>query len=183
MFISAKKRKQLDEEGQESNAHNENGESRPKKSKEIASVDQMREVVKIKAALDSAHESKRSKKRKKYNEKIEKSINIRADKKFLDDIASYLTTWENDKDSWKFQKVKQMFIQNNVFNEKIIVDDIWHTTLSYLGSSRGKAKELLKENAQKVIEKVDGDFEKSQDKELLKQKSYTRARELLQMLE
>lgn len=168
----------MDEDGQE---HTENGESRPKK--ELASVDQMREVVKIKAALESAHESKRSKKRKKYNEKIEKSINIRADKKFLDDITAYLTTWETDKDSWKFQKVKQMFIQNNVFNDAIIVDDIWHTTLSYLGSSRGKAKELLKENAQKVIEKVDGEFEKNQDKELLNQKSYIRARELLQMLE
>lgn len=143
----------------------------------------MREVVKIKAALESAHESKRSKKRKKHHEKIEKSINIRADKKFHDEIITYLTTWKSDKDSWKFQKVKQMFIQNNVFNEKIIVDDIWHTTLDYLSSSQGKSKEVLKENAKKVIEKVDADYEKSQDKELLNQKSYTRARELLQMLE
>lgn len=143
----------------------------------------MREVVKIKAALESAHESKRSKKRKKHHERIEKSINIRADKKFHDEIITYLTTWKSDKDSWKFQKVKQMFIQNNVFNDKIIVDDIWHTTLDYLSSSQGKSKEVLKENAKKVIEKVDANYEKSQDKELLNQKSYTRARELLQMLE
>ncbi|XP_063700765.1 uncharacterized protein C7orf50 homolog [Culicoides brevitarsis] len=176
----AKKRKQTEEDGNDNNSEDD---AKPKKSKELASVDQMHEVVKLKAALETTHESKRSKKRKKYNEKIEKSTNIRADKKFLDEIAAYLTKWETDKDSWKFQKVKQMFIQNNVFNDKIISDDIWHTTLSYLGSSRGKAKELLKENAQKVIEKVDADFESSQNKELLQQKTYTRARELLQMLE
>lgn len=143
----------------------------------------MREVVKIKAALDSAHESKRSKKRKKQMEKAEQSTNIRSDKKYHDEIISYLTTWETDKESWKFQKTKQIFIQNQVFNDKVIVDEIWETALSYLSGSQGKAKDELKEKAEEIIRKIDEEYEKSQNKELLKQKSYTRARELLQMLD
>lgn len=56
-------------------------------------------------------------------------------------------------------------IQNNVFNDKFIVGEIWDTTVSYLGSSQGKAKEILKENAQIIIEKIEVEYEKHQDKE------------------
>uniref|UniRef100_A0A336L8D1 CSON001826 protein n=1 Tax=Culicoides sonorensis TaxID=179676 RepID=A0A336L8D1_CULSO len=183
MDKSKKKSKKRKEPGDASNEILESEPKPKKKSKEIASVDQMMEVVKIKAALDSAHESKRSKKRKKNLEKAEKNTNTRADKKYHDEIISYIQTWESDKSSWKFQKTKQIFIQNNVFNDKIIIDDIWDTTLSYLSGSQGKAKDMLKGNAQKIIQKIDGEFEKSQNNDLLQQKNYLRARELLQMLD
>lgn len=154
---------------------------KPKKSKEIASVDQMLEVVKIKAALEKTHESKRSKKRKKHLENLDKSKS-RSDKKYHDEIIDYLRTWKNDKDNWKFQKMKQIFIQNHVFESDIIIGDIWDTTLEYISGSKGNSKDILIEQAEKIIHKIDTERENNKDIGESKQVLYKRARDLLQLL-
>lgn len=153
-----------------------------RKKKQLATYDQMQEAAKIKSALQSTLESTRSKKKKKHmNNQIEKKT--RSDKMYHDEVIEYLKLWDNDIQKWKFQKTKQVFIQNHVFDQKIIKDNVWSITLKYLSGSKGRSKVELMKRAQEIISKVDAEVERTGKAELTKETEYKRARDLLQMLE
>jgi len=171
-----KTKKSKDPKTPEPESNNEEEEPKPKK-KQIASYEEMEQAARIKASLELSMESKKSKKRKKKQERaLAKSKKIRSDQTYLDDILSYLRLYSEDKSNWKFQKMKQIFIQENAFNVEKFSDETWPLVLEYLGGSQGKSKDLLSKKAVEIIEKLDEEGETEQP-------LYSRARDLLQMLQ
>lgn len=97
--------------------------------------------------------------------------------------VTYLKKWKNEKNRWKFEKLKQIFIQNNALNEDKFDEEMWPIVLEYLEKSKGASRKFLIETAEKVIQEVDQAIEEdTQRTALLKGSRYMRARELLQIL-
>lgn len=110
---------------------------------------------------------------------------------------NYLSQWKHDKQNWKFMKVKQVWLQKNKFSSHLIPDASWPTLLEYFESAKGNVRNILLEDANKVIKQMD-DWTESQavkgkkDDELDDEEtetpkpnetSYKRARDLIQCLE
>uniref|UniRef100_A0A1B0DGC8 Uncharacterized protein n=1 Tax=Phlebotomus papatasi TaxID=29031 RepID=A0A1B0DGC8_PHLPP len=97
--------------------------------------------------------------------------------------VTYLKRWKNEKNRWKFEKLKQIFIQNNALNEDKFDEEMWPIVLEYLEKSKGASRKFVIDTAEKVIQEVDQAIEEdSQKTALLKGSRYLRARELLQIL-
>lgn len=150
-----------------------------KKKKEIASYEEMQAAAVIKASLESNLESKKSKKRKKHLE-AQKNRKTRGDEKHLAEIVVYLRQYVDDRPAWKFQKTKQIYIQQHAFE---FDDVLWPLVLEYLGGSKGKSKDELSAKAEAIIRRIDDESELKDAPELSEQPLYVRARELLQMIQ
>lgn len=111
---------------------------------------------------------------------------------------NYLSQWKHDKQNWKFMKVKQVWLQKHKFSSNLIPDASWPTLLAYFDSAKGNVRNILLEDANKVIKQMDDwteslaskgkkDDELDDDEESETPKpdetSYKRARDLIQCLE
>lgn len=75
--------------------------------------------------------SKRQKKKLKKLQHHDKNK-----EKEVETIIAYLTKWNTNRDEWKYEKLKQIFIQKNVFNDQIIPDEHSEVAINYLTSSK-----------------------------------------------
>jgi WKF domain len=124
----------------------------------------------------------RSKKRAKHVE-IQKTLKDKFVEKRRDDIDQYLHAWKQDRSEWKFQKVKQIFIEKQIYNAVEITDDLWPITLEYLAGSREATKEGLLKEAQKLIGQFDDSEENKDASNTVDEKKYKRARDIMQTLQ
>lgn len=122
-------------------------------------------------------ETVRDKKRGVHKKILEKNKET-SDVREVDSVKMYLIKWRDDRDAWKFEKKKQIYIQNHCFDPSKIQADEWGACLEYLEGSKGKSREALVTSAEKMITELDS---KDQKDEVVSIK-YTRARDLLQML-
>lgn len=122
-------------------------------------------------------ETVRGKKKNQHTQIVEKRKED-ITKKEKESIEAYLKTWKTDKSSWKFEKRKQIYIQNNWQNLENISDKQFEICLEYIESSKGKCREEMVANAEKLIQKLDAQNEESDER----QNQYNRARQLLQIL-
>lgn len=119
----------------------------------------------------------RDKKRKIHKQIVEKKREVEGVKD-VDAIRTYLTKWKEDRDSWKFEKRKQVFIQNNCFDPSKVLEENWSECLEYLEGTKGKGRETLLATAEKII----SDLDKVENKDETAKIKYNRSRDLLQML-
>lgn len=119
----------------------------------------------------------RDKKRGVHKKIVEKTKET-SDVREVEAVKMYLIKWRDDRDAWKFEKKKQIYIQNHCFDPKKIHDDEWNACLEYLEGSKGKSRESLVASAEKLITELDS---QDQTDEVVSTK-YNRARDLLQML-
>lgn len=84
---------------------------------------------------------------------------------------------------WKFEKLRQISIQNHLFDDKNIDDALWLLTVEYLSGAKGAAREFIMNKAEEIINAIDGRLTETNKKEMLSQKNYNRAREMLQLLQ
>lgn len=124
-------------------------------------------------------ESIRERKRKRHKKLIEDK-RIKVDETMQKECLNYLSKWKHSKDDWKFVKLKQIWIQKNVFEEDKIPKDFWNTALEYFNSSKGKSRDVLLQTSLKIIENVDSSQVERTDEQKLK---YNRAREIVQFLQ
>lgn len=75
--------------------------------------------------------SKRQKKRQKREQN-----SVRSKDKEIDKTISYLTKWDQTRDDWKYEKLRQIHIQKNVFDESIIPDEHKDVAIRYLSTSK-----------------------------------------------
>lgn len=68
---------------------------------------------------------------------------------------SYLSQWKHDRQNWKFMKAKQVWLYKNKFSSHLVPDSSWQTFLEYFESAQGNIRNLLLEDANKVIKKMD----------------------------
>lgn len=75
--------------------------------------------------------SKRQKKRQKKEQN-----SIRSKDKETEKTISYLTKWNEARDEWKYEKLRQIHIQKNIFDESIIPDEHSDVAIRYLSTSK-----------------------------------------------
>ena len=76
---------------------------------------------------------------------------------FSGDLETYVTTWANDKASWKFNKVLQNFILDHIFSADRIGKDLFRLLLPYIASIQGGARDRLLARVDKIVDGDDDD--------------------------
>ncbi|XP_037934848.1 uncharacterized protein C7orf50 homolog [Teleopsis dalmanni] len=175
---SKKKSKDIVEE---SSAVSENEYNKTDDETYQPTVDELRESKKpenVKAIL-----TVRQKKKQKHLERVKVHKEQSGDKEVRKN-EEYLQKWKTSKAEWKFEKLRQISIQQTVFDENKITTHIWPIALEYLSGSKGAARETITKLAEEVIDKLDQECatEISQEEKqlILNSVKYQRARDLLQ---
>lgn len=75
--------------------------------------------------------SKRQKKKEKRLQVI-----VRNKDKELEKTIAYLATWDTNHDEWKYEKLRQIYIQKNIFDESAIPDEHSEVAMRYLSTSK-----------------------------------------------
>ncbi|KAG6794540.1 hypothetical protein HZU73_10105 [Apis mellifera caucasica] len=122
----------------------------------------------------SKRQIKREKAEKKENEKRMAS-KTEAMKKGL----NYVSKWKYARTEWKFEKLRQIWLIENLLDEISIPNDIFPTVLEYFEGCKGMAREQLLKKGMDVIRKVE---ENEENKNKVESVVYQRARRLLQAL-
>lgn len=88
--------------------------------------------------------------------------------------------WKHCKSSWKFEKLKQIWLMDNLLDEKSVPGELFPTVLEYFEGCKGMARETLLKKAMVVIKKHEKNLEESEETE--ETVEYQRARQLFQGL-
>ncbi|XP_049419431.1 uncharacterized protein C7orf50 homolog isoform X1 [Epinephelus fuscoguttatus] len=89
----------------------------------------------------------------------------------------YLTCWANNRTEWKFQKTRQTWLLQHMFDPQQIPDEKFSVLLEYLEGLRGAAKDTT---VQKALALVEESGQAPEDKDV--QQRAHRAREVIQLL-
>ncbi|XP_026762456.2 uncharacterized protein C7orf50 homolog [Galleria mellonella] len=104
----------------------------------------------------------RQMKREKYLERI--AAAEAANKEQLkEQCLNYLSQWKHDQSNWKFMKAKQIWLNKNKFSRTLVPDESWPLLLEYLQSSKGNIRNVLLDDANKVIKQME-EWTESQEK-------------------
>lgn len=179
-LTKSKKRKQPKEESTESKRSKKSDEENSGDEADQPTAEQLKESEKPENQPDI--QTVRQKKKKKHQKNVEMSKESSEQREILKN-SEYLNKWKHNKDSWKFEKLRQISIQNNCLDQSKMSDEIWEIAAEYLSGTKGAAKTKICEMAEKTIEKLDDEIQKTNDKSLVSSVSYKRARELLQSLD
>ena len=91
----------------------------------------------------------------KKAEKPAPTITATRSRDFSADLAVYLNTWSEDKASWKFNKVLQNFLLDNIMDSKKIDKELFRSASAYLASIQGGARDRLLSRVQKILDGED----------------------------
>lgn len=139
-----------------------------------------KESVEQELPIQSKKESIRARKRKKHVQLLEeKKLNAELDlqKKAL----NYLSKWKHSRSDWKFEKLKQVWIQQNLFDSTKIPNEFWETTLEYFSGTKGHSRQVALDESLKIIETEEGNSETLLDEDY--QVKLKRARSIVQSLQ
>lgn len=112
---------------------------------------------------------------------------------------NYLSQWKHNRQNWKFMKAKQVWLYKSKFSSQLVPDSSWQILLEYFEYAQGNIRNLLLEDANKVIKKMDewtesqnnrdkkedgfADDEPAPETEKPDDTSYKRARDIIQCLQ
>lgn len=88
--------------------------------------------------------------------------------------------WKHARSEWKFEKLRQIWLIDNLLDETSIPDDIFPTVLEYFEGCKGMAREQLLKKGMDVVRKVEENEETKEEE--VESVAYQRARKLLQAL-
>ncbi|XP_078450565.1 protein cholesin isoform X1 [Lampetra planeri] len=102
----------------------------------------------------------------------------------------YLTSWATDKNQWKFQKLRQTWLLQHMYDAEKVPDSYFKILLKYLAGLKGQAKDTTIEKAESIMrksEKEDVEEEEAEKAEEEKgipvdEKKKKRVRRVLKML-
>lgn len=122
----------------------------------------------------SKRQIKKEKAQLKENEK-KLAVKTKAMKKGL----NYVSKWKHARNEWKFEKLRQIWLMDNLLDETSIPDDIFPTVLEYFEGCKGMAREQLLKKGMDVIRTIE---ENEENRDKIDSVAYQRARKLLQAL-
>lgn len=125
-------------------------------------------------------ESKRSLKRKKHAQLLEEK-KMKGELKMQQSVLNYLSKWKHARCEWKFEKLKQIWLQQNLFVIDKLPEEFWSTIVEYLNGSKGATRKIILKEALKIIEKEDKAEGENDDNNY--QTTLRRARDVVQTLE
>lgn len=109
---------------------------------------------------EKIREKKREKRRKKKLQKeAEKAARLQG-KPVCELALKYLNTFVNDRDSWKFCKVRQVWLLQHMYSEKIPEKD-FQMLLEYLRGLQGNARTQTITKAESILQSCDQDSDDS----------------------
>ncbi|KAH8262037.1 hypothetical protein KR038_008023 [Drosophila bunnanda] len=128
----------------------------------------------------------RQKKKQKHQQRLEAQRSQNSNKEAKVN-KEYLVKWKESRDEWKFNKLRQISIQQTAFDEDKLDAELWPIALEYLASSQGAARAKISKLAEEVIQQLDKEGEKLEDEterqKLIESTRYQRARDMLQSLD
>lgn len=125
--------------------------------------------------------SKRSKKRKKHMELLEEK-KIKVDVTHQERSLNYLSKWKHSPKDWKFEKNRQAWLKQNMFNVDKVPDQFWDILVEYFSNAKGNIRKMMVADALKVIEaheNIDNVIEGDTSSDVV----INRARAIIQSLE
>ncbi|KAL2736143.1 phosphatidylinositol N-acetylglucosaminyltransferase subunit Q [Vespula maculifrons] len=132
---------------------------------------------------ESAKETETPSKRKIKREKAEQreaekreATKVEATQKAL----TYVRKWKYSKSEWKFEKIRQIWLMDNLLDDTLIPDEVFPIVLEYFEGCKGMAREQLLKKGMDVVRIAEENIEKRD--ETVESVSYKRARLLLQAL-
>ncbi|XP_060532324.1 uncharacterized protein C7orf50 homolog [Cylas formicarius] len=129
-----------------------------------------------KAVQKPKKESIRSKKREKHAQLIqEKKIKVQLD--FQQKALNYLSNWKYCRSQWKFEKLRQIYLQQNLFDSDKIPQKFWEIVLEYFSGAKGQSRQLVLDAALKIVEQEQNSGETVQEEKI------KRAQDILQYLQ
>ncbi|EFN79239.1 uncharacterized protein C7orf50 homolog [Harpegnathos saltator] len=137
---------------------------------------------------DIDENTKASRKPSKRQLKREKALQREAQKRHASRIyamqraLSYVSKWKHSRSEWKFEKIRQIWLIDNLLDENSIPDTIFPIVLEYFEGCKGMAREVLLRKGMDVIRKVEEDENEESRNEIMESIAYKRARQLLQAL-
>lgn len=121
-------------------------------------------------------ESIRARKRKKHAELLQER-KLKAELGLQQKCLNYLSQWKHTRDAWKFEKLKQVWLQQNMFDSAKVPEEFWDILVEYFSGCKGKARGTIVQAALKIIESEE---EKTNDNNISNVK---RARDVIQNLQ
>lgn len=125
-------------------------------------------------------ESIRAKKRKKHAALLQEK-KLKAELALQQKCLNYLSQWKHNRDQWKFEKLKQVWLQQSMFNSDKIPTEMWDTLVEYFCGCKGKAREAIIKDALKVID-AEGE-EGKEEEDAVDHVKVKRARDIIQNLQ
>ncbi|ENN80963.1 uncharacterized protein C7orf50 homolog [Dendroctonus ponderosae] len=138
------------------------------------------EIPAAKESVKPQKESIRSRKRKKQAKLLEDKKN-KVELDLQQKSLNYLSKWKHSKTEWKFEKLKQIWLQQNLLDLQKIPNEFWETVVEYFSSSKGMSRKSVLDQAIKFIEE-DENVAKEEQEEDYKVK-LQRARDIVQYLQ
>lgn len=129
----------------------------------------------VKAQKESVRARKRKKQAKLLEDKKTK-VELDLQQKSL----NYLSKWKHSKSEWKFEKLRQIWLQQNLLDLQKIPNEFWETVVEYFSSSKGMSRQSVLDQAIKFVE--DENVSKDEQEEEYKVK-LQRARDIVQYLQ
>ncbi|KAL7732620.1 hypothetical protein ACLKA6_013551 [Drosophila palustris] len=175
--IKEKRSKQTNDSKEEEN------EVAVEEGEDLPTAEQLEEAAKPENS--NAVVTVRQKKKQKHLQRLEAQKDQSADKEAKRN-EEYLKKWRDNRQDWKFEKLRQISIQQTAFDEQKLSEDIWGIALEYLASSKGAAKAILTKLAEDVIQELDqkcdqlGEDCGLERQTIVESTRYQRARNLLQ---
>ncbi|CAG2187752.1 unnamed protein product [Mytilus edulis] len=102
----------------------------------------------------------KKKKKKEKNKKTKPCVTADSEKTETEDnkksskelAIAYLKLWKKNREEWKFQKVRQVWLLSNMLDSEMVKGKHFETLLLYLDGLKGKARETTSTAAQNIIE-------------------------------
>lgn len=146
----------------------------------IAKVEESN-VDELKKDIKAASESIRAAKRKRHAQLLEEK-KLKSSVKMQEKCLNYLSQWKYNRNEWKFEKLRQVWLINHMFDLDRLPDQFFDTLVDYLSKSEGKSREIVIKQALKVIEHYESLPPQMHEDESYKVK-YQRARTVIQFLQ
>ncbi|KAK9758982.1 WKF domain [Popillia japonica] len=137
------------------------------------------ELVNTNNVTIQKEESIRARKRRKHMELLQ-AKKLRHEVDLQQKCLNYLSLWKHSRSQWKFEKLKQIWLQQNMFDDTKIPDEFWDTLVEYFNSAKGQAKSSLLSGAVKIVDSVEEMDDESPEKTNVK---YLRARNIVQNIQ
>ncbi|KYM98456.1 Uncharacterized protein C7orf50 like protein, partial [Cyphomyrmex costatus] len=95
---------------------------------------------------------------------------------------NYVSMWKHSRNEWKFEKLKQIWLMDNLLDENSISDKLFPIVLEYFEGCKGMAREVLLRKGMEIIRKAEEEMDEDKKNEIMQSTTYERARQLLQTL-
>ncbi|KAF8948801.1 hypothetical protein BGZ47_002383 [Haplosporangium gracile] len=120
----------------------------------------------------SDDDKKKSKKRKADKQSTSDSFkkSKQDDAQLLESDAAnpglaYLVEWKKARATWKFQKLRQVWLINHMYDDKQLPDSHWNLFLEYIHDLKGAARNSAIADAKKIVEAPESEDDDEEEKD------------------